>query len=185
MISTTKFLRISVPFLRRSRGVQSNLELCQLVVNSHHNLSSANNNNNNNSSSSKSLVSQAVDQSSSQSVGHSSQHWAFHLSSNFRALLSRLSSLRRAFCKLKIFHPLRIWSLRGLMTSDLKNSSSSQDSQISLVSHSSNLSKISSSSNLNRKPTWTHEARRRRCSARSTSRPLTENLASSSPTCPR
>ena len=181
MISTTKFLRISAPFLRRSRGVQSNLELCQLVVNSHHNLSSANNNN----SSSKSLVSQAVDQSSSQSVGHSSQHWAFHLSSNFRALLSRLSSLRRAFCKLKIFHPLRIWSLRGLMTSDLKNSSSSQGSQISLLSHSSNLSKISSSSNLNRKPTWTHEARRRRCSARSTSRPLTENLGGSSLTCPR
>lgn len=182
MISTTKFLRISAPFLRRSRGVQSNLELCQLVVNSHHNLSLANNNN---SSSSKSLVSQAVDRSSSQSVGHSSQHWAFHLSSNFRALLSRLSSLRRAFCKLKIFHPLRIWSLRGLMTSDRKNSSSSQGSQISLLSHSSNLSKISSSSNLNRKRTWTHEARRRRCSARSTSRPLTENLASSSPTCPR
>ena len=182
MISTTKFLRISAPFLRRSRGVQSNLELCQLVVNSHHNLSLANNNN---SSSSKSLVSQAVDRSSSQSVGHSSQHWAFHLSSNFRALLSRLSSLRRAFCKLKIFHPLRIWSLRGSMTSNRKNSSSSQDSQIFLLSQSSNLSKISSSSNLNRKRTWTHEARRRRCSARSTSRPLTENLASSSPTCPR
>ena len=184
MISTTKFLRISAPFLRRSRGVQSNLELCQLVVNSHHNLSSANNNNNN-SSSSKSLVSQAVDQSSSQSVGHSSQHWAFHLSSNFRALRSRLSSHKRAFCKLKIFHPIRIWSLRGLMTSDRKNSSSSQGSQISLLSHSSNFSKISSSSNLSRKPTWTHEARRRRCSARSTSRPLTENLASSSPTLPR
>ena len=157
MISTTKFLRISAPFLRRSRGVQSNLELCQLLVNSHHNLSSANNNNNNNNnSSSKSLVSQAVDRSSSQSVGHSSQHWAFHLSSNFRALLSRLSSLRRAFCKLKIFHPLRIWSLRGLMTSDLKNSSSSQDSQISLLSHSSNFSKISSSSNWSHKRTWTH-----------------------------
>ena len=182
MISTTKFLRISAPFLRRSRGVQSNLELCQLVVNSHHNLSLANNNN---SSSSKSLVSQAVDRSSSQSVGHSSQHWAFHLSSNFRALLSRLSSLRRAFCKLKIFHPLRIWSLRGLMTSDLKNSSSSQGSQISLLSHSSNLSKISSSSNLSHKRTWTHEARRRRCSARSTSRPLTENLEGNSPTRPR
>ena len=181
MISTTKFLRISAPFLRRSRGVQSNLELCQLVVNSHHNLSSANNNN----SSSKSLVSQAVDRSSSQSVGHSSQHWAFHLSSNFRALLSRLSSLRRAFCKLKIFHPLRVWSLRGLMTSDRKNSSSSQGSQISLLSHSSNFSKISSSSNLSRKPTWTHEARRRRCSARSTSRPQTESLGGSSPTCPR
>ena len=181
MISTTKFLMTSAPFLRRSRGVQSNLELYQLVVNSHHNLSSANNNN----SSSKSLVSQAVDQSSSQSVGHSSQHWAFHLSSNFRALLSRLSSLRRAFCKLKIFHPLRVWSLRGLMTSDRKNSSSSQGSQISLLSHSSNFSKISSSSNWSRKRTWTHEARRRRCSARSTSRPLTENLASSSPTCPR
>ena len=181
MISTMKFLRISAPFLRRSRGVQSNLELCQLVVNSHHNLSSANNNN----SSSKFLVSQAVDRSSSQLVGHSSQHWAFHLSSNFRALRSRLSSHKRAFCKLKIFHPIRIWSLRGLMTSDRKNSSSSQGSQISLLSHSSNFSKISSSSNLSRKPTWTHEARRRRCSARSTSRPLTENLASSSPTCPR
>ena len=181
MISTTKFLRISAPFLRRSRGVQSNLELCQLVVNSHHNLSSANNS----SSSIKFLVSQAVNQSSSQSVGHSSQHWAFHLSSNFRALLSRISSHKRAFCKLKIFHPLRVWSLRGLMTSDRKNSSSSQGSQISLLSHSSNFSKISSSSNLSRKPTWTHEARRRRCSARSTSRPLTENLASSSPTCPR
>ena len=181
MISTTKFLMTSAPFLRRSRGVQSNLELYQLVVNSHHNLSSANNN----SSSSKSLVSQAVDRSSSQSVGHSSQHWAFHLSSNFRALLSRLSSLRRAFCKLKIFHPLRVWSLRGLMTSDRKNSSSSQGSQISLLSHSSNFSKISSSSNLSRKPTWTHEARRRRCSARSTSRPQTESLANNSPTCPR
>ena len=182
MISTTKFLRISAPFLRRSRGVQSNLELCQLVVNSHHNLSLANNNN---SSSSKSLVSQAVDQSSSQSVGHSSQHWAFHLSSNFRALLSRLSSLRRAFCKLKIFHPLRIWSLRGLMTSDRNSSSSSQGSQIFLLSRSSNFSKISSSSNWSHKRTWTHEVRRRRCSARSTSRPLTENLASSSPTRPR
>ena len=181
MISTTKFLMTSAPFLRRSRGVQSNLELCQLVVNSHHNLSSANNN----SSSSKSLVSQAVDQSSSQSVGHSSQHWAFHLSSNFRALRSRLSSHKRAFCKLKIFHPLRICSLRGLMTSDRKNSSSSQGSQISLLSHSSNFSKISSSSNWSRKRTWTHEPRRRRCSARSTSRPLTESLASSSPTCPR
>ena len=181
MISTTKFLMTSAPFLRRSRGVQSNLELCQLVVNSHHNLSSANNNN----SSSKFLVSQAVDRSSSQSVGHSSQHWAFHLSSNFRALRSRLSSHKRAFCKLKIFHPLRVWSLRGLMTSDRKNSSSSQGSQISLLSHSSNFSKISSSSNLSRKPTWTHEARRRRCSARSTSRPLTENLGGSSPTCPR
>ena len=183
MISTTKFLMTSAPFLRRSRGVQSNLELCQLVVNSHHNLSSVNNNSS--SSSSKFLVSQAVDRSSSQSVGHSSQHWAFHLSSNFRALLSRLSSLRRAFCKLKIFHPLRVWSLRGLMTSDRKNSSSSQGSQISLLSHSSNFSKISSSSNWSRKRTWTHEARRRRCSARSTSRPLTESLGGSSPTCPR
>ena len=183
MISTTKFLRISALFLRRSRGVQSNLELCQLVVNSHHNLSSANNNSS--SSSSKFLVSQAVNQSSSQSVGHSSQHWAFHLSSNFRALLSRLSSHRRAFCKLKIFHPLRVWSLRGLMTSDRKNNSFSQGSQISLLSHSSNFSKISSSSNWSRKRTWTHEPRRRRCSARSTSRPLTESLASNSPTCPR